>query len=187
MLMIYGLGGLAGVSLLALIVTLVRRSRARRAAIEAAAAAPLPYQAPPPPSAPVAPVPVVVEPPHMPTPVHTPAVHAAPPAATRLADAPASLLRFVPVAGGAAVEVDRLRLAPNGASLGRDPHCDVVIGNEYVSSRHARIWFDKRGLLIVEDIGSSNGTFRGKDRIKNASFRPGDIISFGRAQFKLEY
>ncbi|MGD2063800.1 MAG: adenylate/guanylate cyclase domain-containing protein [Nitrospirota bacterium] len=41
-------------------------------------------------------------------------------------------------------------------SLGRDPHCDVVLDGDYVSRTHARIRF-QRGKFLLEDC-STNGT-----------------------------
>jgi adenylate cyclase len=41
-------------------------------------------------------------------------------------------------------------------SLGRDPHCDVVLDGDYVSRTHARIRFE-RGKFVLEDC-STNGT-----------------------------
>lgn len=41
--------------------------------------------------------------------------------------------------------------------VGRSPGADILIGNSYVSARHAR--FNLNGKdLIVEDLGSLNGT-----------------------------
>ena len=41
-------------------------------------------------------------------------------------------------------------------SLGRDPHCDVVLDGDFVSRTHARIRFE-RGKFVLEDC-STNGT-----------------------------
>ena len=55
-------------------------------------------------------------------------------------------------------ELRGLSIAVNGPVIvGRSPGADIVIGAEYVSSRHAR--FSLMGKnLFVEDLGSTNGT-----------------------------
>jgi ABC-type multidrug transport system ATPase subunit/pSer/pThr/pTyr-binding forkhead associated (FHA) protein len=49
--------------------------------------------------------------------------------------------------------------------LGRDPGADIVIASPTVSRRHARLLMDGERLLL-EDLGSSNGTFVGGRRIQ---------------------
>ena len=44
-------------------------------------------------------------------------------------------------------------------TIGKEVACDLVIpDDEYVSRRHARI-FRSNGMIFLEDLGSSNGTF----------------------------
>lgn len=45
----------------------------------------------------------------------------------------------------------------NEVTIGRALDCDVVLENTFVSQHHARIRRDPNGLL-VEDLGSTNGT-----------------------------
>jgi ABC-type multidrug transport system ATPase subunit/pSer/pThr/pTyr-binding forkhead associated (FHA) protein len=55
-----------------------------------------------------------------------------------------------------------LGLAGGGLSevtIGRDPACTIVIDNPVVSGRHARITRQRPSGLLVEDFGSTNGTF----------------------------
>jgi DNA-binding winged helix-turn-helix (wHTH) protein len=49
-------------------------------------------------------------------------------------------------------------LAPGEYVLGRDPSCSVWIDSEFASRRHARLVVDS-GLVVLEDLGSRNGTF----------------------------
>jgi pSer/pThr/pTyr-binding forkhead associated (FHA) protein len=70
-------------------------------------------------------------------------------------------------------------------TVGRDQTCDRVVDFPVVSSRHARI-VRARGVLVVEDLGSSNGTFVNGVRIdKTAEARSGDLISLGSYQLRL--
>lgn len=64
--------------------------------------------------------------------------------------------------------------------VGRDPEADVVIDNPSVSRNHAEIRREGDGW-VLEDLGSSNGTFLHGDRIQSAvGLEPGDEIGFGK-------
>lgn len=51
-----------------------------------------------------------------------------------------------------------LKLKPGEYKVGRDPACDIVVVDPYVSRVHARIFY-KDGKWYVEDLGSRNGTY----------------------------
>ncbi|MCA8998535.1 MAG: FHA domain-containing protein, partial [Planctomycetaceae bacterium] len=69
--------------------------------------------------------------------------------------------------------------------LGRDPSCDQVLAYPMISGRHARI-FRRDGSLLVEDLGSANGTFVNGHRIRGATpIEPGDTIGLGSFTFRL--
>jgi len=64
--------------------------------------------------------------------------------------------------------------------VGRDETADVVIDNPSVSRRHAEIRLDDSGW-VVEDLGSSNGTyFKGQKIDHPQSIGLGDEIGFGK-------
>ena len=64
--------------------------------------------------------------------------------------------------------------------VGRDDVADVVIDNPSVSRRHAEIRLGDEGW-VVEDLGSSNGTFLRGSKIDGAhSIGLGDEIGFGK-------
>ena len=64
--------------------------------------------------------------------------------------------------------------------VGRDESADVVIDNPSVSRRHAEIRLDEAGW-VVEDLGSSNGTyFQGQKISGPKSIGLGDEIGFGK-------
>jgi sigma-B regulation protein RsbU (phosphoserine phosphatase) len=62
--------------------------------------------------------------------------------------------------------------------LGRDPGCDVVVPEPTVSRRHARLFWHG-GELLVEDLGSSTGTFVNEAKVQRATLAPGDVIRLG--------
>ncbi|HUX08201.1 MAG TPA: FHA domain-containing protein [Acidobacteriota bacterium] len=61
-------------------------------------------------------------------------------------------------------EVRRYPLTSGRITIGRDPVNDIMIDNLSVSRRHAIITFAD-GLCMIEDAGSSNGTFIEGERI----------------------
>lgn len=64
--------------------------------------------------------------------------------------------------------------------VGRDESADVLIDNPSVSRRHAEIRLDDSGW-VVEDLGSSNGTyFQGQKIAGPRSIGLGDEIGFGK-------
>lgn len=82
----------------------------------------------------------------------------------------------------------RARVAQPVLRLGRDPGCDVVISEATVSRRHAEIRWDGHEL-VVEDLGSSGGTFVNDVKIQHAVVQPGDILRLGprtEYQFRLD-
>lgn len=65
------------------------------------------------------------------------------------------------------------------AIVGRAEAATVHIDDPGVSGQHARLVHDERGV-IVEDLGSTNGTRINGDRITGPSLlRDGDVVSFG--------
>ena len=63
--------------------------------------------------------------------------------------------------------------------LGRDPDCDFPIDRADVSAEHARIYRSGRSVLI-EDLGSSNGTFLdGREIHRPEALWPGATIGLG--------
>ena len=74
--------------------------------------------------------------------------------------------------------------ALNGAdseiTIGRDPGCTLTIeGDTFVSQRHARIYVVD-GQPMVEDLGSTNGSFHNGNRLHGSRLlHPGDRVQFG--------
>lgn len=85
---------------------------------------------------------------------------------------------FVARSGGTTLRFDASGLA-RGLIIGRDSACDVTIDDAKVSSRHARLSAMPDGTIVIEDLGSSNGTFRNGAKIQRASLRRGDMVKLG--------
>jgi hypothetical protein len=64
--------------------------------------------------------------------------------------------------------------------LGRDPTCAIVIDDDaYISQRHVR-FYDYDGQPMVEDLGSTNGTFHNGSKLTGSKLlHPGDRIQAG--------
>ena len=65
-------------------------------------------------------------------------------------------------------------------TLGRDDGCTITIQDDsYVSTLHLRI-YDYDGQPMVEDLGSTNGTFHNGNRLHGSKLlQPGDRIQVG--------
>ncbi len=70
-------------------------------------------------------------------------------------------------------------LEPEGVLIGRGPDCAVHLKASEVSRRHARIFQDPFGRWVLEDLGSSNGTWVDKERIQACALLPGKRIRVG--------
>jgi DNA-binding NtrC family response regulator len=65
-----------------------------------------------------------------------------------------------------------------GVVVGRDPSADVAIPERSLSRRHARFTL-QRGDVLVEDLGSTNGTFLGGQRVERGVLKPGEEVMLG--------
>jgi predicted component of type VI protein secretion system len=63
--------------------------------------------------------------------------------------------------------------------VGRDLSNDIVINDPEISRRHARLYV-QGASYVLEDLGSTNGTFVNGQRLMGANvLRPGDSVTFG--------
>jgi ABC transport system ATP-binding/permease protein len=72
------------------------------------------------------------------------------------------------------------RTLPAGPSykIGRDPASDIVVNEDRVSWQHAVLKLD-RGSWVLEDNGSTNGTYVGSDRVTRLALDGETIIRLG--------
>ena len=78
------------------------------------------------------------------------------------------------------------RIAKERFVIGRGKHCDFVINSGKVSREHAVIVRDA-GEFFLEDLGSSNGTWFNKQRIKRRKIEDGDEYFICSEKVKFVY
>lgn len=116
----------------------------------------------------------------------TPPPPTGPGSTTRRPAAPAGpTLTLAYMGGRRRGEVARLVLAPDGV-IGRNSACALtLVGDEEVSARHARLFVHDRRLL-VEDLGSTNGTWlNGVRLLAPTPLREGDLLRIGQTELRL--
>lgn len=71
-------------------------------------------------------------------------------------------------------------------TLGRAHDSTIVLDDDYASSRHARIYPDRDGRWIVEDLGSTNGTYLDRTRLTSpVPIPPGAPVRIGKTVIEL--
>ena len=69
----------------------------------------------------------------------------------------------------------------NGSfTIGRSSKADFTIEDTKASSVHVRITPLPSGIILLEDLDSTNGTFVNKEQIEQIPLRSGDLIKIGR-------
>ena len=72
-------------------------------------------------------------------------------------------------------------LDKDSLTIGRDPHNDITISDPQVSRQHARI-MRQGDLVVLEDVGSTNGTFVNGVRLTGShALANGDEVGLGDA------
>jgi len=85
-------------------------------------------------------------------------------------------------------ELRGVKLTINGpVVIGRSPGADIVIGATYVSGRHARFSLIGKDL-VLEDLGSTNGTYVNGERISGPTgLRDGDLVAIGNVDIRVSW
>jgi diguanylate cyclase (GGDEF)-like protein len=63
--------------------------------------------------------------------------------------------------------------------LGRGPHADFSADDPGVSRAHAKLLRKPDGRFVLEDLGSTNGTFVGARRVKSCEIKSGERVQLG--------
>ena len=69
--------------------------------------------------------------------------------------------------------------------IGRSVDCDVILNDNYLSSRHARLANDD-GELTLEDLGSTNGSYVNQELVRGrVQLQRGDVVQLGGVLFEV--
>ena len=81
----------------------------------------------------------------------------------------------------------RFEIRDGATSIGRSSASDIVLkSDDYASGSHAQLT-RHGGLLYVEDLGSTNGTFvNGRKTVGATPLRHGDSVRVGSTTFRYE-
>ncbi len=72
-----------------------------------------------------------------------------------------------------------IRPAGRPLRIGRDTQCEIVISDLAVSRQHARVQWEGADL-VLEDLGSSRGTYVNGAPVQRCTLKTGDVVRFGQ-------
>jgi pSer/pThr/pTyr-binding forkhead associated (FHA) protein len=79
-----------------------------------------------------------------------------------------------------------LRVPPGAIkTIGRTARADFIVDAALISRLHCRLTADKSDQLVVEDLGSTNGTMVNGKKIDRIVLRAGDRLTVGRVEFQI--
>jgi len=79
---------------------------------------------------------------------------------------------------------ETVSIGSGGLTVGRKPGNGLVVADASVSGSHARLAVDAEGLSI-KDLGSTNGTRVGTERVTEARLQPGVTLYLGNVKFEV--
>lgn len=127
---------------------------------------------------------VAPEPQPVPAPEPQPAPQPAPapaaaPTAVFAAASPAPVANNVPMAQlKNMISGQMYTLNAATTTIGRESTCNVVLNDVNVSRQHAQVLFNN-GVWMLNDLGSTNGTFVNNQQINSRQLNSGDVITIG--------
>ena len=77
---------------------------------------------------------------------------------------------------------------PKGSirTIGRTTRADFILDAALVSRVHCRLTADSSSdRLVVEDLGSTNGTLVNGQRVTKHAIKAGDVLTVGRVEFRV--
>src|SRR4051812_19082143 len=70
--------------------------------------------------------------------------------------------------------------------IGRSSDLDMVLVEDMVSRKHAKITTDNH-VVTIQDLGSTNGTFVNGEKVRKADLKDGDRILIGTSIIKIVF
>src|SRR3954447_659442 len=90
-------------------------------------------------------------------------------------------VRLVPLEGGAHIEI-----AKDLTLVGRKDDCDLRLDHKSVSKLHC-ILVKTDGLVLLRDLGSTNGTRVNGQRVRRAALLPNDQVMIASFKFRVHF
>ena len=83
-------------------------------------------------------------------------------------------------------QLGQVYLLGDELTLGRAAGCQVTVDDTYVSQIHARV-FARDGQYLVEDLGSTNGTYLNRKKVAGPMvMQQGDHLQVGNTVLELQ-
>src|SRR5271166_2647734 len=89
--------------------------------------------------------------------------------------------QLMPLDGGPPVEVAKEMML-----IGRQEECDLRLDHKSVSKMHCVI-VKTDGLLLLRDLGSTNGTRVNGQRVRRAALLPNDTLSIANMKYTVKF
>src|SRR5437764_14787649 len=89
--------------------------------------------------------------------------------------------RLVSADGGPSID-----LTKDMTLFGRDEDCDVRLDHKSISKLHCVI-VKTDGLLLLRDLGSTNGTRVNGQRVRRAALLPNDQLQIASVRFSVQF
>jgi pSer/pThr/pTyr-binding forkhead associated (FHA) protein len=90
-------------------------------------------------------------------------------------------VRLVPVEGGTPVEIHK-----DLSLVGRREDCDIFLDHKSISKLHC-IVARTDGLLLLRDLGSTNGTRVNGQRVRRAALLPNDQLQIASLKYVVQF
>jgi pSer/pThr/pTyr-binding forkhead associated (FHA) protein len=89
-------------------------------------------------------------------------------------------VRLVPVEGGSPIEIVK-----DLVLVGRKEECDVRLDHKSISKLHC-VLVKTDGLLLLRDLGSTNGTRVNGQRVRRAALLPNDQLQIASLRYSVQ-
>jgi pSer/pThr/pTyr-binding forkhead associated (FHA) protein len=84
------------------------------------------------------------------------------------------------------IEPTSFDLAKEVTSVGRVKGNDIVLDHQSVSGSHGELVLRGDQDVYIRDLGSTNGSYLDGKKVAESPVQPGEVITFGEVQLKLE-
>lgn len=89
--------------------------------------------------------------------------------------------QLIPIDGGAPIEVTR-----DLTLVGRNEDCDLRLDHKSISKLHC-VLVKTDGLILLRDLGSTNGTRVNGQRVRRAALMPNDQLAVAGFKFRVHF